>query len=77
MFPKIPLSQLERIILKSLDSHKAEKIVSVDLAGKADFADRMIIASGTSQRHVGALADHITEVLKKAGYNNGVCKRYD
>jgi ribosome-associated protein len=42
----------------------------VDLAGKADFADRMVIASGTSQRHVGALASHIVEALKKAGYKN-------
>jgi ribosome-associated protein len=70
LFPKLSLSRLERLILNSLDSHKAEDIVSVDLIGKSDVADRMVIASGTSQRHVGALAEHVVEALKKAGYGN-------
>jgi len=69
LFPKLSLSQLERLILKSLDRHKAENIVSIDLTGKSDFADRMVIASGTSQRHIGSLASHIVETLKKAGYD--------
>lgn len=66
--PKPNLAHLERLILTSLDSQKAEDIVSVDLTGKSDFADRMIIASGTSQRHVGALADRVVETLKKSGF---------
>ena len=65
---KLPASKLERLIFTSLDRNKAENIVSVDLTGKSDFADRMVIASGTSQRHVGSLADHVVEALKKAGY---------
>jgi ribosome-associated protein len=70
LFPKISLTHLERIILSSLDNHKAEDIVSIDLTGKSDFADRMIVASGTSARHVGALADHVVTELKKAGYES-------
>jgi ribosome-associated protein len=70
LFPKLSLAQLERLIFSTLDSHKAENIVSVDLTGKSDFADRMIIASGTSQRHVSALADHVRETLKHAGYEH-------
>lgn len=70
LFPKFSLTQLEKIILTSLDDRKAEDIVSMNLEGKSDFADRMIVASGTSQRHVSALADCVIEALKKAGYNN-------
>ncbi|NBX02935.1 MAG: ribosome silencing factor [Alphaproteobacteria bacterium] len=62
-------SQIERLILKSLDSHKAENVVSIDLTGKSDMADRMIVASGTSQRHLASLAEHIVEVLKHAGFD--------
>ncbi len=43
--------------------------MAIDLTQKADFADRMIIASGTSARHVMSLADHVVKVLKDAGYN--------
>jgi len=68
LLPKPSLSKLERLILTSLDHQKAENIVSIDLVGKSDFADRMVIASGTSQRHVGSLADRVVETLKKAGY---------
>jgi ribosome-associated protein len=67
--PKQNPSQLERLILKSLDAQKAEDIVSVDLRGKSDFADSMIIASGTSQRHVGSLASRVVEALKSIGLN--------
>ncbi len=66
---KLSPSKIQRLIHRSLDAHKAENIVSVDLSGKADFADSMIIASGTSQRHVNALADHVVEVLKGIGLN--------
>ncbi|MDX1974840.1 MAG: ribosome silencing factor [Rickettsiales bacterium] len=66
----VSLSNLERSIIKSLDSHKAEDIVSVDLRGKSDFADLMIVASGSSQRHVSALADYVVEIIKKAGFEH-------
>jgi ribosome-associated protein len=55
------------LIEASLDDDKAEDIVVIDLAGKSGFADHMVIATGRSDRHVGALADHLAEKLKKLG----------
>lgn len=69
-FPRPSLAQLERLISTSLDTHKADNIVNINLEGKSDFADRMIIASGNSQRHVAALADYVVDVLKKSGINH-------
>jgi len=51
----------------SLDDDKAKDIVTIDLAGKSSLADYLVIASGTSQRQVVAMADHLTEKLKAAG----------
>lgn len=62
-------SQVQRLIQHSLDTHKAENIVAIDLVGKSDFADSMIIASGTSSRHVSALADYVVKTLKAIGLN--------
>lgn len=42
----------------------------MNLAGKSDFADSMVIASGTSQRHVGALADRVVAALKSVGFEH-------
>jgi ribosome-associated protein len=55
------------LILASLDEDKAEEIVAIDIAGKSSVADKIIVASGRSQRHVGALAEHVMEKLKAAG----------
>lgn len=55
------------LIAKILDDNKAEEIVCIDLAAKCSFADFMVVASGRSQRHVAALADHVADGLKKAG----------
>ena len=52
---------------KSLDDDKAENIVVADLSGKSAIADYLVIASGTSQRHVGAMADHIKRRMKGMG----------
>ena len=60
------------LILHSLDEDKAQDVVSIDLAGKTSIADQMVIASGRSQRHVGALADHLQRRLRQAGY--GRCR---
>ncbi|APF36590.1 ribosome-associated protein IOJAP [Chelatococcus daeguensis] len=46
---------------------KAEETVEIDLAGKTSIADTMIITSGRSHRHVGAIADRLQQVLKAAG----------
>lgn len=58
---------LERLITTRLEDDKAEDIVVIDLTGKSPMADIMIVASGRSHRHVGALADHILRALKDAG----------
>jgi ribosome-associated protein len=50
-----------------LDEAKAEDIVSIELAGKSSIADHMMIASGRTDRHVGAIADQLQRHLKEAG----------
>jgi ribosome-associated protein len=61
---------LVQLILNSLEKDKAEDVVAIDLKGKTSIADDMIVASGRSQRHVGALAEHLLETLKEAGHRN-------
>jgi ribosome-associated protein len=56
-----------RIILARLDDMKAEDIVTIDLTGKTTIGDYMVVASGRSQRHVGAVADHVIKDLDEAG----------
>ena len=59
--------QLE-IILEVLDDAKALEIVTVDLEGKTSIADFMVVASGRSQRHVGAVANQIAQAVRENGY---------
>jgi ribosome-associated protein len=54
-------------ILGWLDEAKAENIVSIDIRAKSSIGDTMIIASGRSDRHVGAIAEQLAEKLKTAG----------
>lgn len=61
-------SAMLALIMKSLDEDKAEDIVSIDLAGKTPIADYMVVASGRSQRHVSAVADHLVRRLKESGF---------
>ena len=58
---------LEIALLTKLDDDKAQDIVLIDLRGKSPMADSMIVASGRSHRHVGALADHLLRTLKEQG----------
>ncbi|MEN3792310.1 ribosome silencing factor [Fulvimarina sp. MAC3] len=53
--------------LRSLEDSKGENIVSIDMRGKSALADHMVIVSGRSHRHVGALADHLLKDLKQVG----------
>jgi ribosome-associated protein len=46
---------------------KAENTVEIDLAGKTSIADTMIVTSGRSHRHVGAIADRVMQGLKDRG----------
>ena len=59
--------KLASLITETLEDDKAEELVVIDLDGKSSVADQMIIASGRSVRHVGALADHILRKLKDIG----------
>ena len=63
---------LKKNILKTLDSNKALDIVSIDLKDKSSIADYMIIASGTSSRHIQSLSEQVLEKLKQNGLTN--CK---
>jgi ribosome-associated protein len=56
-----------RRVLARLDDMKAEDTITIDLTGKTSIADAMVVTSGRSQRHVGAVADHVVEDLEKAG----------
>lgn len=56
------------LILAELDADKAEDIIRIDLGGKTDIADAMVVASGRSARHVGAMADKIVKRLKDSGF---------
>jgi ribosome-associated protein len=60
-----PPAELLTTILASLEDGKAIDIVTIDLAGKTLIADYMVVASGLSARQVGALAEHLLEVLPK------------
>jgi ribosome-associated protein len=62
-----PIEALETAIVDALDEDKAEDIVAIDLRGKSSVTDLMIIASGRSARHVGALSDHLLRMLKERG----------
>jgi len=61
---------LKNIILDTLDSNKALDIISIDLNNKSSMADYMIIASGTSSRHIQALSEQVLEKLKTNGVKN-------
>ena len=54
--------------MDSLEDSKAEDIVSINIQGKSTMADYMVVASGRSHRHVGAVSDHLLRNLKEAGY---------
>ena len=63
-------TNLKKVILETLDSNKALDIVSIDLKNKSSMADYMIIASGTSSRHIQALSEQVLEKLKANGIKN-------
>ena len=61
------ISNLKKEIINTLDSNKALDIVSIDLEGKSSIADFMIIASGTSSRHIQSLSEQVFEKIKSNG----------
>ena len=58
---------LKDIIINTLDRNKASNIVTINLDGKSSIADYMIIASGTSSRHIQSLSEQVLEEFKKNG----------
>ena len=63
---------LKKKIIKTLDLYKALDIITIDLEGKSSMADHMIVASGTSSRHIQALSEQVLEQFKNSGILN--CK---
>ena len=64
------ISDLKDIIIKTLDLNKAQDIVSIDLKDKSSMADFLIIASGTSSRHIQSLSEQVLEKFKVNGFRN-------
>ena len=62
---KLPASEeLKELVINSLENEKAEDIIEIDLRGRTEIADYMIICSGRSSRQVTALADKISDIIK-------------
>ena len=59
------ISDLKKIVINTLDLNKAQDIITIDLKDKSSMADYMIIASGTSSRHIQSLSEQVLEKLKK------------
>ena len=56
------------LVLGRLDDMKAEETVTIDLRGKSAFSDYMVVTTGRSTRHVGAVAENVAKSLKQAGH---------
>lgn len=56
------------VVLHSLDDAKAEQTVAIDITGKSSLADHLVVTSGRSHRHVGAVADQLARDLREAGF---------
>lgn len=54
-------------VCQILDDHKALNVCVINLSNKTSFADYMVVASGTSQRHLSSLGDHLMKSLKQHG----------
>jgi ribosome-associated protein len=67
----IDSEKLTQDLAKVLDAHKAENIEMINLDGKTDIADYMIIATGRSDRHIQSLADYACKMLKELDLNYG------
>jgi len=65
--PDEQLDALQAVIVGSLEDDKGEAIVTIDLAGRAAFCDRMVIATGLADRQISAMAQHLERKLNDAG----------
>lgn len=60
-------ARLRRVVLDALDDLKAKDITEIDVRGKSGVTDLLVIASGTSSRHVKSIADEVVKKAKQAG----------
>lgn len=63
-----PEPQMIDVVLQSLDDAKAEQTVAIDITGKSSLSDHMVVTSGRSHRHVGAVADQVAKALREHGF---------
>ena len=61
-------NRLLNVVLDTLEDAKAEDVACIEIKGKTSIGDQMVVASGRSQRHVGAVADHLIRTLKDEGF---------
>jgi ribosome-associated protein len=66
--PRPSPDELLHSVTASLEEHKAEGVVVIPLAGKSAIADYMVIASGRSHRHIGAMSEALIVLLKRVGH---------
>ena len=64
------ITDLKKTIIQTLDINKAQDIISIDLKDKSSMADHMIIASGTSSRHIQSLSEQVLNKFKDKGIKN-------
>jgi ribosome-associated protein len=60
--------QMIDVVLQSLENAKAEETVAIDITGKSSLSDHLVVTSGRSHRHVGAVADQLAKDLREAGF---------
>lgn len=65
--PEAKDASLLGAIMASLDDAKAEEVIALDLNGQSSLADHMVVATGRSDRHVGAVAHQLVDALKLKG----------
>ena len=64
------IDSLKQVVIDTLYQNKAQDIISIDLKDKSSMADYMIIASGTSSRHIQALSEQVLEKFRSNGLND-------
>ena len=64
------VKKIKKVIENTLNKNKANNIVTINLKQKSYIADYMIVASGTSSRHLQALSENLLTELKKSGLDN-------
>ncbi|MDB5670044.1 MAG: rsfS [Alphaproteobacteria bacterium] len=60
-----PVEALHQLVLRSLDDDQAQDVVTINLSGKSNIADHMVIASGRSTRQVASMAQKLTQKIKQ------------